>query len=291
MGAVIGVVVGVLLGPVGVAAVGSTMAGVIGGAVGGAVTGGLERGWKGALFGALGGGALGGFGAWGVAEYGWQFGAGLLVLGAGMAGATDSWDSFAGGLTGGFIGSFAAQGLANTEFIQNIKARSLAVREYEAKIRALHNLNVNQKNAIVQRISRPLGSARGNAGSTTGPRHNAIISKHLKNSVWEMGPDTNGMIQTSDTIGNVMRWNTYQNTQDSLALGGRFVESIHVEVNKEGLTESIKLYNETFAANFKYHGLNHNSNYAINSVIYGGGGNVPLGGQAIGRAPGFPDAP
>ena len=106
-----------------------------------------------------------------------------------------------------------------------------------------------------------------------------------------MGPDANGMIQTSDTIGDLQGWGTYKTTQESLALGGRYVESITVGVNRQGLAEAINLYNQTFAGNFQYNALNHNSNYAVNSVIYGGGGNVPLGGQAVGRAPGFPDAP
>jgi len=53
----------------------------------------------------------------------------------------------------------------------------------------------------------------------------------------------------------------------------------------------MKLYNKMIAGKLPYSAFNHNSNYAVNSLIYGGGGNVPAGGQAVGRAPGFPSSP
>jgi RHS repeat-associated protein len=91
------------------------VAGMAGGFFGGAVTGGLEGGWKGALYGGLIGGALGGIGGWGggIAQAhnmgGWYTGS-LLAAGTGMAGATDSWDSFAGGFVGGILGGSMANG-------------------------------------------------------------------------------------------------------------------------------------------------------------------------------------
>ena len=63
--------------------------------------------------GAAMGGALGGFGAYGVANYGWGFTAGMFAAGAGMAGATNSWDSFAGGVAGGLAGWGAGSGINN----------------------------------------------------------------------------------------------------------------------------------------------------------------------------------
>jgi RHS repeat-associated protein len=87
------------------------IAGMLGGMTGGAITGGLEGGWQGALIGAGMGGALGALGGWGVANFGWQFGAGMLVAGAGVAGATNSWDSFAGGFTGGITGAAVGNGM------------------------------------------------------------------------------------------------------------------------------------------------------------------------------------
>ena len=59
------------------------------------------------------GGALGGLGGWGISNYGWQFGAGMLVAGAGVAGATNSWDSFAGGITGAIGGWVIGNGIVS----------------------------------------------------------------------------------------------------------------------------------------------------------------------------------
>ncbi|MBL7130493.1 MAG: VCBS repeat-containing protein [Candidatus Omnitrophica bacterium] len=87
------------------------IAGMAGGFFGGGLTGGLEGGWKGMLIGAAAGGALGAFGGWGVGEFGWGFGAGMLVAGAGVAGATNSWDRFAGGLVGGLSGWAVGSGI------------------------------------------------------------------------------------------------------------------------------------------------------------------------------------
>ncbi|MDZ4241569.1 MAG: toxin TcdB middle/N-terminal domain-containing protein [Candidatus Omnitrophota bacterium] len=174
VGAFIGAVAGIIAGPAGLALVGATMAGVIGGAVGGAVTGGLEAGWRGALFGALGGGALGGIGAWGISEFGWQFGAGMLIAGAGAAGATDRWDSFIGGLTGGIAG-----GLVANAWIQSSQATGTNGGEAgataeklsagissgeigEAELMAMYNdvrTNVFQKVAIAEVVVEAANSA------------------------------------------------------------------------------------------------------------------------------------
>lgn len=86
-------------------------AGFWGGLAGGALTGGLEGGWQGALMGAAMGGALGAIGGWGVTNYGAGFGVGMLAAGAGVAGVTNSWDSFAGGITGGIFGGAVGNGM------------------------------------------------------------------------------------------------------------------------------------------------------------------------------------
>ncbi len=84
---------------------------IYGGMAGGAVSGGLEGGWKGALQGALVGGALGAVAGWGLGTFGDGFGLAMLGAGAVHAGATDSWDSFAGGIAGGIAGSAAGSGI------------------------------------------------------------------------------------------------------------------------------------------------------------------------------------
>gem|GEM_PF-5864606 len=86
----------------------------LGGMIGGAITGGLEGGWKGALIGGALGGALGGIAGIGIDKWGTGFGIGMLVAGAGVAAATNSWDSFAGGLAGGYVGSSLANGYLST---------------------------------------------------------------------------------------------------------------------------------------------------------------------------------
>jgi len=60
-----------------------------------------------------------------------------------------------------------------------------------------------------------------------------------------------------------------------------------VDVNFTGLEQAMSLYESTFSS-FKYNAFSHNSNYAVNSVIYGGGADVPFPHGIGYRAPGFP---
>jgi hypothetical protein len=106
------VALAIVLGPAGLG-MSAAMAGMWGGMAGGALTGGLEGGWKGALMGAAIGGALGAVGGWGVSNIGKGFGYGMLAAGAGYAGATNSWDSFAGGIVGGLAGAAVGSGINN----------------------------------------------------------------------------------------------------------------------------------------------------------------------------------
>lgn len=98
------------------------LAGMLGGISGGALTGGLNGGWQGALMGAAIGGALGALGGWGVDRFGWQFGVGMLLASAGIAGITNSWDSFAGGIAGSIAGAVIGSTFVNTEQFQNWKS-------------------------------------------------------------------------------------------------------------------------------------------------------------------------
>lgn len=291
-----GVVAGILLGPAGFYLVGTTMAAIIGGAVGGAITGGLQGGWKGAMFGALAGGALGGFGSWGVQAFGPGFGLGMMAAGGGLAAATGNLDSFAGGLAGGIGGYLAGTGFvnANQQQFANYRAGKGFVSDYTAKanefageMQTRHALNVNQRDTTVGGISRPLAKNKaGDPGSLTGPRHDAIVSDKLSNGGWEMGPQ-DGIIQTTNTADNLSGWGTHITTEKSLGLGGSYARSFDAQVNFNALQENISLYETTFAGKFSYNALNHNSNFAVNSVIYGAGGDVPVGY----RAPGFPTTP
>ncbi|MFH1691505.1 MAG: RHS repeat-associated core domain-containing protein [Candidatus Omnitrophota bacterium] len=111
VGVFVGVVATMVLGPGGALAwYGSTMAAMIGGAAGGAVAGGLDGGWQGALIGAAMGGATGGLASWG----GSTVAIGLFAAGVAAAGATGSWDSFAGGIVGGLAGMVVGNGINNS---------------------------------------------------------------------------------------------------------------------------------------------------------------------------------
>ncbi len=295
-GAFVGAAAAVLLGPAGFALVGTTMAGIIGGSLGGAITGGLEGGWKGMLIGAAAGGALGGLGGWAIGGEHYGVLAGMFVVGAGAAGTTDSWDSFAGGFTGGITGGALSSGVAKSEQFQNWKAgdgwvsnRDAQFNEYATEMRARYALNANQKDSTVGIVQRPLGKNLANdPGSTTGPRHRAIISDQLKNGKFEMGPDPMArQITTTNKVDNLSGWGTHNCTEKSLSLGGRYVESFNVDINMSALQENIAFYESTFVGKFSYIATDHNSNFAVNSVIYGAGGDVPIDGWT----PGFPDMP
>jgi len=45
----------------------------------------------------------------------------MFAAGAGVAGATDSWDSFAGGIAGGLAGAAVGSGINNSELVKNWK--------------------------------------------------------------------------------------------------------------------------------------------------------------------------
>jgi RHS repeat-associated protein len=112
-GAALGAFLTVVLGPMGFG-MSLTMAGMIGGMAGGALSGGLAGGWKGAFIGAALGGVFGAVGGWAVAgEHTFVLGA-MFAGGVGYAAATDSWDSFAGGLAGGIAGGLVGGGIAST---------------------------------------------------------------------------------------------------------------------------------------------------------------------------------
>ncbi|MDD2751564.1 MAG: hypothetical protein PHN59_00325, partial [Candidatus Omnitrophica bacterium] len=118
--------------------------------------------------------------------------------------------------------------------------------------------------------------------------HRAIISDQLDNGSWQLGPDPiTHKITTTNTIDNLSGWGTHMCTEKSLNLGGRYLESFNVGVNSAALQNNIALYESTFAGQLPYVATNHNSNFAVNSVIYGAGGDVPEAGWA----PGFPDKP
>lgn len=123
-----------------------------------------------------------------------------------------------------------------------------------------------------------ISTPRANKGeitpkSTMGFRHMAIVSDVLPQGIWEVGPDKNGRIITTNTVVDLSAWQTYLVTQKCLELGGDHVKAQFVEVNKQGLIDSMNLYEKRWVGE-KYIRSNHNENYAVETVIYGAGGDI-----------------
>ena len=264
------------------------MAGIIGGAVGGAISGGLNGGWKGALIGGALGGALGGVGAWGVSTYGAGFGLGMLAVGAGVAGATHSWDSFAGGLVGGIAGAVAGNGIVNaySDQFQNSRAgqgfqstRAIRAAEYERNLANIRALSVDQKDTTVT-----YGTRRLETFTRGGPKHSFTVKDGRIPD--EMGPrgvagPGRGNIVTTDTVGDVSSWSTHIATENAIAAGA--TKTTSVSVSSWGWEASGRLYNETWAGQ-PYSAVDHNSNYYTATRIYGAGGDTS---DDLGWAPQF----
>ena len=142
---------------------------------------------------------------------------------------------------------------------------------YGRQIEMIRALCGNMRDVIVEVISRPLSGNKTDPGSTTGPRHNAIISDILPQGKWEMGPNPESphMIETTNTIQNLAQWGTHITTERSIALGGSYARSFGVAVNSRGINEAIGVYETTIVGKIPYNALNHNSNYAVNlSLIH-----------------------
>lgn len=131
----------------------------------------------------------------------------------------------------------------------------------------------NSDYIFVKVISRPI--AKKNEiipKSIKRARHLAIISDILPHGIWEMGPDDKGMIVTTNTVKDLSIWHTYLVTQKCIELGGDYIRSKFVEVNKRGLLDAIKWYEGSWAGKFKYSFYSYNENYAVDTIIYAAGG-------------------
>lgn len=118
-------------------------------------------------------------------------------------------------------------------------------------------------------------------------KHDVLVSEVFKNGRWEMGPK-GGIIHTSDSFSGkeLVTWRTHKATSAAIKNG---LKPLTVKVNNEFMIKSARLFNDTFAGKLKYFPVSNNSNYAVNSVLYGSGANIssPLGYGGF-RAPGFP---
>lgn len=133
----------------------------------------------------------------------------------------------------------------------------------------------NAEYIMIKVISRPI--AKKNEvipRNTKGARHLAIVSEIFPHGIWEMGPDAKGMIATTNTVGNLSEWHTHQVTQKCIELGGDYVHFTEVEVNKQGLLDVIKQYENSLAGKHKYSFRSYNENWAVEKAIYGAGGDL-----------------
>jgi hypothetical protein len=187
-----------------------------------------------------------------------------------------------GGIAGGTVGFVSSEQFGN--FLEGDGFRSdrgVKAYKYSQEIKRMHDLNVNKANATVKVGARPLAKV-GSFGSPDWANHRYI---NAGGSIWEMGPNEMRSIVTSNTVANISDWGTAMTTQAAIA-AGLSVETT-VQVSSSGLQEAIALYEQTWVGE-PYSPTSHNSNFAVNSVIYGAGSNIP---ELDRWTPGFPSKP
>ena len=128
---------------------------------------------------------------------------------------------------------------------------------------------------LVEVISRPLAKKGSVVPQNTGGFHHlAIVSDLLPNGIWEMGSDESGNIVTTHTVSNLSDWREHKITQECRELGGDYIKSQRVGINRNGLLDAIKVY-ESHWVGQKYSKFTYNNeNYAVQSVIYAAGGKI-----------------
>lgn len=269
--------------------------------------------WQGALMGAAGGLMVGGgaaaFGFWGAvgggmiagagnaSATGGNIGFGALVggLGSGLGYGLGSWasgsfwgelgasafaGSVAGGvgaeLSGGSFGQGAGMGAAygsagflGSKAVNSLdpRARQTQRRQQEASARRALSIKKNDM------IKIPVGSRDVSFFKLAG--HEFLPD-------WEMGPGPGGKIFTTNKITDLSSWNTHIETQGRAARG-----YTTVEVSTSGLIDAIQWYEQSWV-DTKYSPISFNSNFAVNTVIYAAGGNVP---NVPGWNPAFSNVP
>lgn len=159
--------------------------------------------------------------------------------------------------------------------IYRIKIFNILLFALMLSISSVFSEEPNSDYIFVKVISRPI--AKKNEiipKSTKRVRHLAIISDILPHGIWEMGPDDKGMIVTTNTVKDLSTWHTHLVTQKCIELGRNYLRSQIVGVNRQGLIDSVKSYEENFAGKYKYSFYSYNENYAVDTVIYGAGGDL-----------------
>jgi RHS repeat-associated protein len=241
---------------------GAVGGGILAGAGNAAATGG-NIGF-GALAGGLGAGLGYGLGSW---ASGWESGSFWGELGGSMmAGAV------AGGvgaeLSGGKFGqgawmgaAYGSAGFFGSKAVGSLDPRIRQSQARQQEARAKHALNSKKSDMI----KIPVGGRSVSSFKLAG--HEFLPD-------FQMGPGPGGKINTTRTIKNLSDWGTHIETQDAIASGT--AQFTTAEVSASGLVDAMQWYEQGWVdTNTRYSGGSFNSNYAVNTVIYAAGGNVP----------------
>ncbi|MFC1593868.1 toxin TcdB middle/N-terminal domain-containing protein [Candidatus Omnitrophota bacterium] len=276
---------GVLMGAAGGLSVGFGSAAFgFGGAVGGGMLAGGANSavfggdiGLGVLTGGLGAGLGYGLGSWagGWNEGSFWGGLGAAAISGGVAGGAGA--EFAGGDfgEGAWMGAaFSTGGFFGAKAVNGLDPRVSKARQYEREVKRRHNLNVAKNDKVkISGGSRPV---------ILGARHKYIEG-------WEMGPQKSGgdPITTTNTAKDLSKWPTYKHTVKALA--NKTADPFTMETSFSGMVDGIDLYNSYWVdKSSAYSPISHNSNYAVNTVVYSSGGSVPGG---LGWCPQFNTPP
>ncbi|OGX47862.1 MAG: hypothetical protein A2216_01175 [Omnitrophica WOR_2 bacterium RIFOXYA2_FULL_45_12] len=214
----------------------------------------------GAIAGGLGAGLGYGLGSW---ASNWESGSFWGELGAsafagaigGGVGAELSGSSFGQGA--GMGAAYGSAGFFGSKAVNSLDPRVRQTQRHQRESSARHALSLKKNDMI----KIPVGSR-----SAVGPAGHKFLSD------WEMGPGPGGKIYTSTK--DLSKWDTQLSTQKAITSGN--VRFTTTEVSASGLVEAIAWYEQNWVGQ-NYSPVSFNSNYAVNTVIYAAGGNIPGG--------------
>ena len=240
---------------------------IVGGALGIGAASGIYKAFGESAF-SFGAGFLGGAAEFGLSGFGVGFGS---TLGAGGS-FNDALQSglIAGGVSavaGGIIqGSYLAGWQNQLHGTDRRQVYESAIKQLRAK--SLRNMaNIPGDRIQITAGSRPV--------SGTDLRHR--FTRGGPGGAFEMGPDaTSGLIEINGE-------NSLAETDRYLAESIERVITTNVEVSKSGFIAAQRIYTAAWT-DVPYHASYCNSNYAINTLIYGAGGNIP---ENLGATPQF----
>ena len=180
------------------------------------------------------------------------------------------------------MGAFTGNQIVHSEQFQNWKHdegfrsnREVRANHYRQANQQLNALSVKANDRTPMMVgARPIQGIGAGHEYAAAPNSNRF----------EMGPllRQGRPIVTSNTT-DISAWPTATTTQNAIAAG--LGNQVNVSVNGAFFPDSMALY-EAYFGGQPYQWYSYNSNFAVNSVIYGAGGPEV---KNLGYAPGFPD--